>query len=160
MITSLMILLALFNGLLIATNRVFNAKLGLHISGAGAAFWNHLVGFLFLAFIMGFFTTGEGSAIGGVPFYLFLGGIIGACYVAINSFVMPRIGATKTTVLVIVGQVVLGTIIDGFNGKISDLNMTILGISLVILGMWIGNYKKADKPRTYKPQNDCLRISA
>ena len=49
--TSVMILLAFFNGFLIVTTRVVNAKLGLHVSGAGAATWNHFVGFLFLALI-------------------------------------------------------------------------------------------------------------
>ena len=143
MAVSLMILLALFNGLLIVTTRIINAKLGLHISGAGAAFWNHVVGFLFLALIMSLFTKGGDINLGEIPFYLFLGGIVGASYVAINSFVMPRIGATKATVLVIAGQIVLGTIIDISNGKISNINITIIGISLVILGMWVGN-KKGD----------------
>jgi len=151
MVTSLMILLALFNGLLIVTNRVLNARLGLHISGAGAAFWNHLVGFLFLALMMLFFTEDGGNNFSGIPFYLFLGGLIGAGYVAINSFVMPRVGATKATVLVIAGQIVIGTMIDVANDKISNLTMTIVGITLVVLGMWVG-HKKVNDPAAPEPQ--------
>lgn len=160
MVISLMILLALFNGLLIVTNRIFNAKLGLHVSGAGAAFWNHLVGFLFLVFMMLLFAERGVSDFGGIPFYLFLGGLIGACYVAIYSFVMPRVGTTKATVLVIAGQIVLGTIIDVANGKISNINITIVGISLVMLGMWVGNHKKEDASRAHKAQNDRSEVSA
>ena len=143
MTVTFMIFLALFNGFLIVTNRVFNAKLGLHVSGAGASFWNHLVGYLFLAFVMLFFTNSRIDGIGGIPFYLFLGGLIGASYVAINSFVMPRIGATKATVLVIAGQIVLGTLIDVVNERISNIVITMIGISLVMLGMWVGD--KGDK---------------
>ena len=128
MVTSLMILLAFFNGFLIVTNRVVNAKLGLHVSGAGASFWNHFVGFLFLALIVPFLTEGGGRDIGEIPFYLFLGGIIGACYVAISSLVIPKVGATKATILVIAGQIVLGTIIDVVNGEISNINITIRGM--------------------------------
>ena len=141
MITALMIFLALFNGLMVVTSRVFNATLGGHVSGAGAAFWNHVVGCIFLALAIPFFQT-EDINMGEIPVYLFLGGIIGACYVAINSFVMPRVGATKATILVIAGQIVLGTVIDVSNGKISNLAVTVTGISLVVLGMWVGGYKK------------------
>lgn len=160
MVTPLMILLALFNGLLIVTNRIFNARLGLHISGAGAALWNHGVGFLFLVLILLFFREKGISNVWGIPFYLFLGGIIGACYVAIYSFVMPKVGTTKATVLVIAGQIVLGTIIDVANGKISNINITILGISLVILGMWVGNHKPVDISEVHKPQRARPEVSA
>jgi len=144
MITYVMILLSFFNGFLIVMTRVVNAKLGLHISGAGAAIWNHVVGFLFLMIIVPFLTVGVTISLEGVPFYLFLGGIIGAGYVAINNWVMPRVGATKATVLVIAGQIVLATIIDIATGKVSNFNITIMGISLVVLGMWVGNYRKVD----------------
>ena len=140
--------------LLIVTNRVFNAKLGLFVSGAGAAFWNHVVGALFLALIASFLTKRGDVVLGGIPFYLFLGGIIGASYVAINSFVMPRVGATKATVLVIAGQIVLGAIIDVAHEKISNITITLIGISLVILGMWVGNSKKVDVFEVHTTQKD------
>lgn len=157
MVVSLMIFLALFNGLLIVTNRVFNAKLGLHVSGAGASFWNHLVGYLFLAFVMLFFTETSMGDMGGIPFYLFLGGLIGASYVAINSFVMPRIGATKATVLVIGGQIVLGTVIDVVNRNVSNVTITLIGIFLVMLGMWVGPGKKIEISKIPGPQKASLK---
>ena len=159
MVTSLMILLAFFNGFLIVTARVVNAKLGLHVSGAGASFWNHFVGFLFLALIVPLLTGGAAIDMAGIPFYLFLGGIIGAGYVAINNLVIPRVGVTKATVLVIAGQIVLGTIIDVANERISNLNITIIGISLVVLGMWVGNHKKVDDSKVQKPAKDPLEVS-
>jgi len=143
MIIMFMILLAFFNGSLIVSTRVVNAKLGLYVSSAGAAFWNHLVGFLFLALIVPFLTSSLGITVERIPFYLFLGGILGASYVAINNWVLPKVGVTKATVLVIAGQIIVGTIIDFANGKISNFSITIIGISLVILGMWIGNYETA-----------------
>ena len=150
MVTSLMILLAFFNGFLIVTTRVVNAKLGLHVAGTGAAIWNHFVGFLFLAPIVPFLKGGTLIDIGRIPFYLFLGGIIGAGYVAINNSVIPRIGATKATILVIAGQIIFGTIIDVANERITNLSIAILGISLVLLGMWVGNHKKVKVIKVYK----------
>ena len=143
MVTSFMILLAVFNGLLIVTTRVINARLGQYVSGTGASFWNHFVGWLLLMLILPFVPVGGGISFHGIPLVLYLGGFIGAVYVVINNLVIPKVGATKATVLIIAGQIVLGTVIDVFSGKISNFNMTILGISLVILGMWVGNQKKA-----------------
>jgi transporter family-2 protein len=80
--------------------------------------------------------------------------------VAINSFVMPRVGATQATVLVIAGQVVLGAMIDVANGKISNVTMTMIGISLVILGMWLGHYRKANVSEVHKPQKDRVEACA
>lgn len=160
MVTSLLILLALFNGFLIVVNRVVNAKLGLHVSGAGASFWNYFVGFLFLTLMVPFFARGAAIDVAGIPFYLFLGGILGACYLAIVNLVIPRVGTTKATVLVIAGQIVLGTIIDVANGGISDLHITIIGISLVVIGMWVGDHKKVDNSRSRETQKDPLAVSA
>ncbi len=142
MATSLMVMLAFFNGLMIVTTRVVNARLGLHISSAGSSFWNHFIGFFSLVILSPILFSGMVIEMKSIPVYLFLGGLIGALYVTINSLVIPRIGASKTTVLVIAGQIVIGTIIDIFNGSVSNVGMTIIGISLVVVGMWIGNQKK------------------
>ncbi|MDJ0756403.1 MAG: DMT family transporter [Ardenticatenaceae bacterium] len=144
MVLPFLILLALFNGFLVVTSRVINARLGTHVSAAGASFWNHFVGSVFLALIVIFLGDVDGGRVTftEIPLVLFLGGFIGASYVAINNFVMPKVGATKATVLVIAGQIVLGAIIDMSNGQISNLNAVILGILLVILGVWFGSFKR------------------
>ncbi len=140
--TTLMIALAFLNGFLIVTTRVVNARLGEYVSSVGAAIWNHFVGFLFLALIIPFFT--DRFAVNGsdIPLYLFLGGIIGAGYVAISNSVIPEIGATKATILVVAGQIIVGTIIDVATGKVSNLSVTIVGITFVLLGMQVGNRRK------------------
>ena len=141
MFTYLMILLALFNGLLIVTTRVINAKLGLYVSGTGASFWNHFVGWLFLLLVLPFIPFEGTITFQGIPAILYFGGLIGAVYVVINNLVIPRVGATKATVFIVAGQIVLGTVIDALNGKITNLSVTLLGITLVVLGMWLGNQK-------------------
>lgn len=142
MLTAVMSILAITNGLIIVTSRVFNAKVGEYVSGAGASFWNHLTGFLFLIIILPMTTNLGQIQLSGLPFYIFLGGLIGAGYVAINSFLFPKVGTTKATVLIIAGQIFLGTMIDFWNGKINNFAITLVGIGLIVIGMWIGNYKK------------------
>jgi len=141
MTTTLIILLAFFNGILIVVNRVLNAKLGLYLSATGASFWNHSVGFVTLTLLVPFYNDSSNIETTGIPYYLFLGGIVGACYVGISSFILPKIGATKTTVLVVAGQIIVGTIFDILLGNIVSINTTLLGILLVIIGVWIGTIK-------------------
>lgn len=156
----MMIVLAFFNGFLIVTTRAVNANLGKYVSGAGASFWNHLVGFLFLALILPMFSVGTSVEIGGISLYLFLGGVLGAGYVAVNNLVMPQLGATKATVLVIAGQIIIGTIIDVANGGVSNLSITVFGISLVLLGMWIGKRKKERYTKALQSYNNHLEAPA
>lgn len=140
----LMISLAIFNGLLSVLSRLINAKLGLYITATGAAFWNHLIGTIFLISLLPLIHKAETLNIKVIPYYLFFGGLIGACYVAINNLVVPKLGAIKATVLVIAGQIILGTIIDTVKGQLSVNTYSILGIGLVLFGVWVGGYKKKD----------------
>lgn len=134
-----MILLALVNGFLIVSVRIVNAKLGGYISASGAAIWNHLVGFLFLGLILPFLGGETAVSLKSIPLILYLGGMIGAGYVAINNWVMPKVGATQATVLVISGQLLTGVIIDMFNGKVTNIYLTFVGIFFVIVGIWVGS---------------------
>jgi bacterial/archaeal transporter family-2 protein len=138
MVAPFIILLAFFNGFLVIATRLINAKLGLFVSSAGASFWNHAVGFLFLLIVSPIYSGNNPLVIKGVPLYLFLGGVIGSAYVILNNFVIPKIGATTTTILVIGGQITIATAIDFLNHKIDHLTITIVGITLVVFGMWVG----------------------
>lgn len=134
-----MILLSLFNGISITVSRILNAKLGTYVSSSGASVWNHLTGFLILIPILPFLNHPTPIDYAAIPFVLYIGGLIGSVYVLINNVVIPKIGATKSTMLLIAGQIVVGVMIDFKNGKISNLPINLFGVSLVLLGMWIKN---------------------
>lgn len=126
--------LAVLNGLLIGLSRALNGRLGLAIGPLRASFWNHLVGFAFLAIVviaLGGWNYGTAFT---APKIAWLGGIFGALFVAANSFVLPRIGAMGTVVLVICGQMIAGASIDFLAGGIAPTWIQILGIASIMLG--------------------------
>jgi transporter family-2 protein len=108
--------LPLVGGALIAAQAPINARLRVILgSPVGSAFVSFLIGtvVLFGALVV----VGDGgrlSAIGGGPWWAYLGGLCGAVFVFATLVASPRLGVTATFVSVIVGQVVLAALIDRF----------------------------------------------
>jgi transporter family-2 protein len=132
------ILLALANGLIIGTSRAFNGRLSMSTSPMESSFWNHLVGFLFLSLIIsllkGHFLFDD---VGNVPFNLFLGGVIGTLFVAINSFAFVRLGAARTIFLVTAGQLIFSVWLEYEPGHLTHLVIQTIGILIVIFGIYL-----------------------
>lgn len=143
------ILLALVNGLLIGLSRSLNGQLSAHKGVFQASFYNHLFGFLLLSLLIMSLTM-EPQAItlawSNDKAYLYLGGIIGALYVALNSYVLNQIGATKAALFVISGQMATGLLLDYlFNQVTGDpfvYGIQALGVACIILGIVLSQQKK------------------
>lgn len=131
------ILLAFCAGLLISLSRQINGRLSLSTSPLAASFWNHAVGLgaLTLAglFIGGIFPPGAENA----PWWAYLGGPLGVIFVASGSWLIVRIGATSTALLVIGGQMVTGIALDLLSGRTPVFWASALGVLMIIAGVWI-----------------------
>ena len=109
---TIFIFLALLNGCCISFCRIINGRLAQDSSAFNASLWNHTIGFIFLSFIVYFISSVPVTNIMDAPLSLFSGGVIGALFVALNSYVLSRIGATLTATLVIAGQLLTGVTLD------------------------------------------------
>ncbi|MCB0327479.1 MAG: DMT family transporter [Bdellovibrionales bacterium] len=129
-----MILLSFLAGLFISVSRVVISKQSLEIGALASSFWNHIVGLIFILSIVLF--SGEILRVDFVqiPWPYFLGGVIGASFVAINSWVIPTLGATKTIVFIIGFQMLSSTLIDFYLDKIHQLPHALLGVTLIVCG--------------------------
>ncbi|MBJ3783600.1 DMT family transporter [Devosia sediminis] len=122
-------------GLLIILSRQVNGRLSLSSTALISSFWNHFVGFVAL--------TALGLVIGGlipdnlatIPWWVFTGGAIGVVFVASGSWLITRIGAVNSTLLVISGQMVTGVLLDYLRGVPINLWVSLLGIILIFAGM-------------------------
>ncbi|MFQ3231361.1 DMT family transporter [Reinekea sp.] len=137
----MLVMLGLLNGVLISLARIINGRLSSYKGAFYSSWINHLGGFVLLTFLL-FAVQGMPIAIGSIPSYLFLGGIIGGLYVGLNSFVVIRIGVTMSTLLVISGQLIVSVFIDMWLGKVTlaiDLptGLIFLGCLMVIVGFYI-----------------------
>jgi transporter family-2 protein len=132
---TLSILFACLAGVLVGVSRQVNGRLSLSTSPLVASFWNHIVGFGALAAV--------GLAVGGLipagaadaPWHAYLGGPIGVIFVAAGSWLIPRIGAVNTALLVIGGQMVSGVVFDLFRVAPPALWASALGVALILAGM-------------------------
>lgn len=136
------ILLAIFTGIIIGTSRAINGRLSMDIGPFKASFCNHIVGFLFLTSVLAVMGSLRFDAASNIPFYTYFGGFFGALFVAINSYVFPRIGAIKTVLLVISGQMIFSVLIDSKNGTITTLLAQLMGVAIILLGIYLANKRK------------------
>lgn len=109
-------LLVLAGGGLIALQAPTNAILG-KAGGSPvlAALISFAVGTLALAAV--WLATGDRGAVGNlrsVPWYAWLGGLYGACFVAVAAFAAPRIGLASLITVGIAGQVIVALALDHF----------------------------------------------
>lgn len=131
----LWIAMAFAGGLFVSLSRQINGRLSLSSSPLMASFWNHIVGFAVLT-VIGIIVGGlipPGAA--DAPWLAFIGGPIGVIFIASGSWLIPRIGAVNTALLVISRQMVSGVILDLFSENPPHVWPSALGILLILGGM-------------------------
>lgn len=128
------ILFALTAGVLVSLSRQINGRLALSSAPLIASFWNHLVGFAaltLLGLVLGeLIPPGAADA----PWYAYIGGPIGVVFVAAGSWLIARIGAANTALLVISGQMVSGVVLDLLADVPTTLWASSLGVVLILAG--------------------------
>ena len=107
-------LLALIGGMAVAFQSQINGGLGKKVGVIEGSFISFSVGTLALLFILLFFGQGDISAISTVPKWQLIGGLLGAFFVVIQVITVPKIGVSATLMAIIIGQILIGAIIDHF----------------------------------------------
>lgn len=143
---TLWIVFAALAGVLVGVSRQVNGRLSLSTSPLMSSFWNHIIGFIILT------VTGlvAGDIFGGLippgaadaPLVDYVGGIIGVIFVAVGSWLIPRIGATNTALLLIGGQMVSSVALDFLRGASPTLWASALGVVLILAGMMLTQRRK------------------
>lgn len=126
-------------GAMLPLQGLINARLGQQVGGAvQAAFVSFLVGTLALgAWLMATRQGVHPAAAFRAPAWIWIGGLIGAVYVACFTLLVPRLGAASIICLAILGQVVASLLLDHYGvlqaPRAVDLWRT-LGALLVLAG--------------------------
>ena len=136
-------ILAVLAGVLVSLSRQINGRLSLSTSAMESSFWNHLVGLVFITFVAvlagGLFSGSPAQS----PWWAYLGGPIGVIFIAAGSWLITRIGAARTAILIIAGQMVFGVLLDVLMGAPGDLWARTIGVALILAGMWVAQSGKA-----------------
>lgn len=84
-------------------------------------------------------------------YYWFAGGMIGVIFLTGNLLLLPKIGASLTVVISLIGQIVMGVIIDRFGwfgAQVQPITIySIFGVILLIVGITLMNYVKSDRKK-------------
>jgi transporter family-2 protein len=83
----------------------------------------------------------DGNALAGLPWWAWLGGVLGAFNVAMSIFLAPRLGALLLAGSVITGQIVASLLLDKFGWlgypKIPIDGQRVLGAVLMLCGLYL-----------------------
>ncbi|WNG32886.1 DMT family transporter [Archangium minus] len=139
------ILLAFFNGTVIGTSRALNGRLGAEVGSFKASLWNHLIGFLFLTPALLLIGGWKFDLIHEAPLSAYIGGFFGALFVAVNSYVFPRLGAMNASLLVISGQMISAVLLDYRNQGVAPTATRCLGVVIVLLGVYLTRASKTSR---------------
>ncbi|MGJ8623182.1 MAG: DMT family transporter [Yoonia sp.] len=137
--------LAILAGVLVSLSRQVNGRLALSTSAMESSFWNHLVGLVFITVV----AMGLGGLFAGTPesapWWAYLGGPVGVVFIAAGSWLIARLGAAMTALLIIAGQMVCGVLLDVAMGAPGNIGARVVGVGLILAGMWVaqGGRKRA-----------------
>ncbi len=135
--------MALGAGLLIGVSRQINGRLALSTSALRTSWWNHVVGLVALT-VAALFTGGLWPVDAlAAPWWAWFGGPLGVVFVAAGSWLVARIGAVATALLIIAGQMIVGVALDaamaaGAGGAMAGsgaIAARLAGAALIFAGM-------------------------
>ncbi|ODT50535.1 DMT family transporter [Devosia sp. 63-57] len=132
---TLFVLYAITAGVLVGLSRQLNGRLALSTSPLIASFFNHIIGFVFLTAIGLVLGNLIGPGAADAPWWVYLGGPLGVVFVTAGSWLIPRIGAVNSALLVIGGQMVSGVIFDLARGAPTTFWASALGVALILGGV-------------------------
>lgn len=110
---------------------IFESVFIVHIGGAIAA----LIPLVF------FLHGGKLSNWRELPWYVFFAGLFGLVVLSAISFLIPRIGVSPAMMLIILGQIIIGAVLDHF-GLLGAVQRTfslkqVAGIGVMLAGVWM-----------------------
>ena len=133
----LYILIAILAGVSVVISRIFNSIIADEIGTLQGTFINYLTG-LVAAFIL-FILSKEYLNIvninySSIPFYSYLGGAIGILVVLLSNYTTPKVSNFSLSLLVFIGQLSIGILIDYYSYSTVSIGKIIGGI-LILLGL-------------------------
>lgn len=133
----------LFIGALLPVQAVLNTKLGKQTGGplisSTLSFLVGLIGLLIINLVVNYSAVSSMKLLSVSPWYLWIGGLLGAIYVSCVIFVNQQQGVALTFALVVAGQIFISLLIDHFGllgSFVRPITIPkIIGALLIIAGL-------------------------
>jgi bacterial/archaeal transporter family-2 protein len=138
---ALIILVGLIGGISVGLQSPISAAMGQRVGGTASSFIVHMSGMLLsglLLFLRGGEKIRDWTSL---PWYMLGAGVFGVILYQSMTITFPRLGSTMMVTLIIVGQLVMGIIIDHFgwfNVTVHSLTPSRLaGVAVLMIGAYL-----------------------
>lgn len=129
------IIISIASGAIVVTSRILNTRLSEKVGLIESSFFNYLTGLLSALMLLTFFRDKISlNQFHNIPSWSYLGGILGVIVVILNSVVTPKMSTFYITLMIFIGQLFTGIIIDCITLKTIPFTKIIGGI-LVVAGL-------------------------
>jgi len=131
------ILFSILAGVAIVVQRIINFKLSDKIGLFQSTFYNYIVGLTcsFLALIVSGELLGLGNLnLLSIPLWVYTGGFLGVIVVSLSSVITPKVSSFYLTLIIFIGQIFTGVIIDFITTNNLSAGKIVGGI-FILLGL-------------------------
>ena len=127
------ILISIASGAIVVISRILNTRLAEKVGLIQSSFFNYFTGLLsallLFAIMKSSFTLHNFFSI---PFWAYLGGILGIAIVILSSVVTPKMSSFYITLIIFIGQLFTGIIIDCITTKTIPFAKIIGGLFVIV----------------------------
>lgn len=128
------IIIALMTGSLVILSMILNSRVADEIGLFQGVFINYGLGVVASAIIL-LFNLNTINAPASVPLWAYLGGAIGVTIVSVSNIIIPKIPTIYTTLLIFLGQLFTGMVIDLLM-NIEVSRGKVIGGGLICIGLF------------------------
>ncbi len=137
----LIIFIGLIGGMAVGVQAPLSSMITQRLGVLESIFIVHVGGALAVLIPLVFYGGGKLSNWRSVPWYALAAGVFGLVVIFSMSYMIPRIGVATALIILLAGQLLIGTILDHFGllgASVRPLDMTrVTGLSVVLLGVWL-----------------------
>ena len=137
----LIILIGLMGGVAVGVQAPLSSIISQRLGIFESVFIIHIGGALVALIPILYYGEGKLSQWRLVPWYALCAGIFGLAVIFSMSYMIPRIGVATALIILLAGQLLIGTLLDHFGllgAAVRPLNLTrVFGLVIVFAGAWL-----------------------
>ena len=137
----IIILIGLMGGVAVGIQAPLSSMISQRLGIMESIFIVHLGGAIAVLIPLLFYGGGKLSQLRSVPWYALCAGVFGLVVIFSMSYMIPRIGVATALIILLAGQLLIGTVLDHFGllgAAVRPLDFTrIFGLSVVLVGVWL-----------------------
>ncbi|MBK7456382.1 MAG: DMT family transporter [Anaerolineales bacterium] len=137
----IIIFIGLLGGMAVGVQAPLSSMITQRLGVMESVFIVHIGGALAALVPLIYFGGGKLGNWRSVPWYALAAGVFGLVVIFSMSYMIPRIGVATALIILLAGQLVIGTILDHFGllgASVRPIDGSrVIGLSVVLLGVWL-----------------------